>query len=98
MIVVRDVFKLKFGKAKEALALYKDAKPIFQKTGHAPDRVMTDYVGTYYTLVMEHTFKSFSEYEETIKNSFNDAEYEKWYQKFIPLAETGYREIFKIVE
>jgi hypothetical protein len=98
MIIVRDVFKLKFGKAKEALSLYKDAKPIFQKTGHTPDRVMTDYVGSFYTLVLEHSFKNFADYENMLNSSFSNEEYEKWYQKFTPLVENGYREVFRVVE
>jgi hypothetical protein len=98
MILVRDVFQLKFGKAKEALALWKEGKEILQKYGHYPDRVLTDLAGNYYTLVLETTSKNLSEFEESMKNTFKDKAYSEWYQKFIPLAESGHREIFNIVE
>jgi len=33
MIVVRNVFQLKFGKAREALALWKEGRALFQRLG-----------------------------------------------------------------
>ena len=98
MILVRDIFQLKFGKAKEAVALWKEGKELLKKTGHYPDRVLTDLVGNYYTLVLESTSENFSEFEDSMKKAFKDKAYGEWYQKFIPLAESGYREVFNILE
>jgi len=98
MILIRDVFQLKFGKAKEALAIWKEGKEILKKNGHYHDRVPTDLAGNYYTLVLETTSNNFSEFEESMKNTFKDNAYSEWYQKFIPLAESGHREIFNIVK
>lgn len=98
MILVRDIFQLKFGKAREALALWKEGKELLSAVGHKPDRVMTDLVSTYYTLVMETTFRDLADMETSLQRAFSDERYEKWYQKFIPLAESGRREIFRIVE
>ena len=98
MILVRDVFQLKFGKAKEAIALWKEGKEILKKNGHYPNRVLTDLVGKYYTFILETTSTNFSEFEESMKTTFKEKAYAEWYQKFIPLVENGYREIFNIVE
>lgn len=98
MILVRDVFRLKFGKAREAIALWKEGQSLLERIGHKPDRVLTDLVSTYYTFVLETSFRDISEMETSLKRAFSDAEYEKWYQRFIPLAESGYREILNIVE
>ena len=39
MILVRDIFQLKFGKAKEAIALWQEGKEIAREVGHgAADR------------------------------------------------------------
>lgn len=59
MIIIRNVFRLKFGKAKEALALVKE--------GAAP-RLM------------------------------GDKDWQANYQKLGALVDSGYREIFSIVE
>ena len=98
MILIRDIFQLKFGKTKDAIALWKEGKDILKKNGHYPDRVLTDLVGNYYTFVLETTSPSISEFEGAMKKTFNEKAYSEWYQKFIPLVEGGHREIFNIIE
>lgn len=98
MILVRDVFKLKFGKSREAITLWKEGREIMKSIEHMPDRVLTDLVSTYYTLVLETTYRDVSEMEASLQKAFKDERWQKWYQKFVPLAESGYREIFNIVE
>jgi len=61
MIVVRDIFRLKFGKAKEATALWKQAMGIMKRAGYgnAGNRLLTDLAGeAYYTLVLESSYDS----------------------------------------
>ena len=98
MILVRDVFQLKFGKAKEAKEAMKDGLAITKKTGYGPNRLLTDLTGPYYTLVLESTFESLSDYESALKDTLSSAEWGEVYQKFMPLVESGKREIFTIVE
>lgn len=98
MIVVRDIFRLKFGKAKEALGLWREARETLSSLGRLPDRMLTDLTGTYYTLVLETSYKNTSEFEESLPKMFSNEKYQQWYQRFVPLVETGYREIFKVVE
>ncbi|MCU7492166.1 MAG: hypothetical protein ACM3UR_02330 [Bacteroidota bacterium] len=98
MIVVRDIFRLKFGKAKEALALWREGSETLRNLGHLPDRMLTDLTGTYYTLVLETSYKNITEFEESLPKIFSNEKYQQWYQRFIPLAEAGYREIFRVVE
>jgi hypothetical protein len=45
MILVREVFKLKIGKAKEAKALYKEASALAKKYGMPEGRALTDLTG-----------------------------------------------------
>jgi hypothetical protein len=100
MIVVRNVFQLKFGKAKEALALWKEGKEISTRlsSGGAPPRLMTDLVGKFYTLVLENEFPSVGDMERESQRMMGQAEWKAWYQKFAALVESGYREIFTVVE
>jgi hypothetical protein len=98
MILVRDVFRIKFGKAKPALASIKSAKPLMRRLGYTPDRILTDFTGEFYTLVMESKFKSLAEYERAIKSHLGSKEWRRWYERFVPLAESGRREIFNIVQ
>jgi hypothetical protein len=98
MILVRDVFQLKFGKAREAKELWNEAKAIAEKYGMAPGRILTDLVGPAYTLVLETTYESLSAYENSMNSALGSEEWQAWYPKFIPLAESSRREIFTIVE
>jgi hypothetical protein len=100
MFVVRDVFQLKFGKAREALALLKEGLDVSKRAGFrdTPMRVLTDVVASYYTVVLESTFKTLADYERMGQESMAKDEWKAWYQKFVPLVESGHREIFRIVE
>jgi hypothetical protein len=58
---------------------------------------MSDLVGPYYTMVMETTFADLATWERDMHGTM-DAEWRSLYQKFTPLVESGYREIFTIHE
>jgi hypothetical protein len=100
MIVVRNVFRLKFGKSKEALAMWKEGREIIRRAGlpGGAARVMTDVVAPFYTLVIEHEFASVADWETESHRAMQNAEWEGWYRRFAPLCESGYREIFNVVE
>ncbi len=99
MIVVRDVLKLKIGKAKEAKVLWKEAEKIGKKHGMPTGRALVDLVGPYYTFVWEVTFKNVAEWEATMSSTTGAEEFGQWYQKFGALLESGgHREIFTVVE
>jgi hypothetical protein len=98
MILVRDVFQLRFGKAREAKALWKKGAAISKKLGYGPGRGMVDLVATYYTFVLETTYKNLADYEKALKKVLGTKEWGSWYQKFMQLAESGHREIYTILD
>jgi hypothetical protein len=98
MILVRDVFKLKIGKAKEAKALFKEAAELAKKYDLPVGRAMTDLTGPFYTFVWESTHKSLAEYEASMNDPRGAEDWGKWYQKFAPLIDGGHREMFTLVE
>jgi predicted thioredoxin/glutaredoxin len=100
MIVVRNVFQLKFGKAREALAVWKDGRALFQRLGMPMEksRILTDVVGPFYTMVLENTFESLTDYERAGKEVMGNEEWRAWYARLTPLCEGGHREIFSVVE
>jgi hypothetical protein len=99
MIIVRNIFRIKFGQAKPAVAAFKEARAMMQKIGvKAESRLLTDLVGVSYTIVHELQFASLSEFEQEIKRVTGSAEWRGWYDKFVPYCESGSREIFNVVE
>jgi hypothetical protein len=99
MILVRDVFRLKFGKARDAQAAFKDLSAKARtSTGAKSMRMLADLVGPYYTMVFESTYDNLSSYEKFSQQGMSDPEWRTAYQKFVPLVDSGYREIFTVVE
>jgi hypothetical protein len=96
MILIRDVFRLKFGKAKEARALWQEGMKLTRKYGYGPQRLLSDLTGPYYTLVMESEVESLAAWEANFGKTMGAADWEAWYHRFSPLVESGYREIFTI--
>ncbi|MCI0404924.1 MAG: NIPSNAP family protein [candidate division Zixibacteria bacterium] len=97
MIVVRNVFQLKFGKSREALELWKEGLGLLKKAGAENSRLLTDAVAPFYTLVLENAYPGLAEFENFHKKATANADWKKWYEKFAPLVESGRREIFNIV-
>lgn len=101
MIVIRNVFRLKFGKAKEALALVKEGAAIQKRVGAGIDfstRVLTDVTGPFYTLVWEITVPNLAGFEGAAPRLMGDKDWQANYQKLGALVDSGYREIFSIVD
>ena len=98
MIVVHNIFHLKFGKAKEGIALWREGLKMLEKSGFKASRILADVTGTYYTLIHESEFSSLSDFEKQHQSAQGQAEWQKWYEKFVPLVESGRREIYRVVE
>lgn len=99
MIVVRNVFQLKFGKAREALAVMKDGVAIQKRL--APEgsaRLLTDLTGRHYRLVLEMTLPNLAALEAMVPRVFGDKDFQANFQKMVPLVESGDREILTIVD
>jgi NIPSNAP len=98
MILIRDIFQLKYGKARDAKELWQEGKNINKEMSKIPSRLLTDLTGKAYTLVLEMTFDNLATYENSLKTVLSDPNWKTWYAKFVPLVESSYREIFTIVE
>lgn len=98
MILVRDVFQVKFGKAKDAVAAWKEGIALMKNTyGAAAPRLLTDYIGpSYYTLVFESTWETLADFEKQSTAAMSNAEWKTWYARVGPLMDGGHREILKI--
>ena len=99
MIVVRNTFHLKFGKAKEALAIMKEGLAIQKRLGvDVSQRILTDLTGDFYTIVLELTLPNLAAVEGTMSKVMGNAEWQANYQKVVPLIESGERNIYSVVE
>jgi len=97
MILVREVFQVKYGKMKDAKGLIKEMIGMMPAPADGPTRLLTDLVGQYYTLIMEMTHKDLAAFETSMSAEMSNPAFGALYQKFVPLIDSGRREIFTIV-
>ena len=98
MILIRNIFRLKFGQAKPAIAAFNDVRALLKKSGKS-SRLLTDLVGpSFYTLVHEMEFESLSALDKEMQEMMGSAEFRPRYERFVAFVESGSREIFNIVE
>jgi hypothetical protein len=102
MVVIRNVFQLKFGKAREAVAVVKDGLAIQKRLAASAGmdvkfRVLTDVTGPFYTLVLELTIPSLAAFEQSAPHIMGSAEWQANYQQLQAYVDSGYREVFTIV-
>ena len=101
MIVVRDIFRVKFGQSRDATALWKQAVELLVQSGFGVRgaRLLTDLVGQpYYTIVLESTFDSLAEWEQAHNAAKPNARWREVFQQIIPLTDEGRREIYSVIE
>lgn len=97
MYLVREIFHLQFGRYREARTLIDEAiekKLLLQPLG---TRILTDFTGEGYRLIIELPFSSLADYEADLKKELDSAGWTSWYEKFKPLLRYSEREILKVV-
>jgi hypothetical protein len=100
MVVVRDIFRLKFGQSKEAVALWKEAAASLRTSGYGAInvRLLTDLAGAaYYTVILESTFNSVADWEKAHQAARDNSAWKALYAKIIPYTEIGHREILSVI-
>ena len=97
MYIVRDIFYLKFGHFKDAKSLLDEAKGKNMLPDAQNLRVLSDFTGDAYRLIMEEGYESLADYEKSLGESLNENEWQQWYEKFKPHVERSHREILKLI-
>jgi hypothetical protein len=94
MILVRDVFKAKYGKGSELVALFKEAMKSW--ASNLNYRILTDLSGPFFTVVTEEEVESYEAWEKRLEEVFGHPEFAGWFAKMEPLVESGSREFYTI--
>jgi hypothetical protein len=98
MIIERNEFRLKFGKAREAIALWKELMEAGKGMGDKVPmmRLLTDISGPSYTIVTEIFLNSINDVGPKNYIWMTNEKYQEVYHKFIPLCESSDRTYFRI--
>lgn len=98
MILVRQTFQAKFGKAGEVATQMTEDSAMLSKvlgTEHRW-RVLTDLSGTFDTVVLEVEVESLGEWEQIRTTIFQDAEFRQAMSRSTGLLESGDLQFFTI--
>ncbi len=100
MVVVRNIFRVKFGQTKEATALWRQAVSILRDAGLVDEaRLLTDVAGeSFYTLVLETTHDSLAAWERAMQGLKDHREWQQVYAKIVAVTDSGRREILATIE
>jgi len=60
-------------------------------------RVLSDFTGDSYRLILEQSFTTLNEFEQTLSGVMNVEDWQKWYKKFQKHVRSSHREILKQV-
>ena len=94
MIVVRDVFQAKYGKGGELVELFKAARK--ELSPEYAQRILSDASGSFFTIVTETEVPSLAEWEKLIREVFARPDFAKWFERSLPLVESGRREFYNV--
>lgn len=93
--ITRDIFHLKYGHYRDVKELLEEAR----KDGLLPEgkaqRVLTDFTGDAYRLILEEGFDSLAEFERELTGELMKDGWQQWYKRFKEHVESGHREILK---
>ena len=97
MYIIRDIFQLRFGAYKEAKALLDEAYSKGMLPEAKSSRVLSDFTGDSYRLIFEERYDTLGDYEQSLRQSMDKADWKKWYEKFKQHVASSHREILKQV-
>jgi|ERR1700739_4390105 hypothetical protein len=98
MYIVRDTMFLKFGHFRDAKTLLDEAQKKDLLPKAVSQRILSDFTGHSYRLILEEGFNSLAEYEEFLQTSMATYQWKQWYEQFKQHVERSEREILREVK
>jgi len=95
MYIVREIFQLQFGRYKEAKALIDKGLKEGVLTPPAGSRILTDFTGEGYRLILESPYRSLGDFETDMQKEMRSSGWHEWYDQFKMLIRNSDREILK---
>ena len=98
MLLIRDIFRCKPGKARQVAEKFKQALPAFEAhDGFRNARVMVDLVADYWTVVMEAEVDDLAQFDSHMQSYGSRPEVQEALAGYLDLVEGGRREIYRIL-
>ncbi|PZS04028.1 MAG: hypothetical protein DLM69_02330 [Candidatus Chloroheliales bacterium] len=98
MLIIRDVFQVKWGHVDEAVALMKEIRDKWNSEGKKgfAVRILTDASGPFFTMVTESEAQNLADWERLNAAAFADPDFAAWFARTAELVESGRREFYHL--
>jgi hypothetical protein len=96
MMIERNEFRIRFGKMKEAKAIWLEICQSLKSDKDIKIRMMTDLTGPSYTLVVESELKDFIHIGLQQEKWKSNNRIVELYQQFIPICESSERVLYHL--
>ena len=98
MLLLRDVFQCKPGKARELAERLKRTIPVMEThDGFRNSRVMVDLVASYWTVVLEAEVEDLGAFERHMATYSSRNEVREAMDGYMELVTGGHREVYRII-
>ena len=94
MLIIRNIFTAKPGKASQMAKLMKET--MSSRPGMTV-RVLTDFIGQFNTVVMEIEVKNMGEFENQFKEYMSDPQIREKMKDYAEMYQEGRREVLQVV-
>jgi hypothetical protein len=95
MIIVRDVFQAKYGRGDELVGLFREMQTMMPQDQRL--RILTDASGQFFTVVTEMEVASLSDWEKSFTAEMAGKDFAAWFERMVPLVDSGHREFYNVV-
>ena len=97
MFLIRNVFHVKPGNARDFIEKFKNAAPHLKAAGLVKStRILTDSVSDFWTVVIESEVEDLSAYLNMAKSIHATKEVSDALKGYVEMVNSGYREVFLI--
>jgi hypothetical protein len=96
MFVIRNVFRCKPGQAKNVIDKFKAVQPFMQD--FAKHTIMVDEVASFWTVVVQVETEDLATFQRLLHERGQDNRIQDAMSGYMDSVESGYREIFRVVE
>jgi len=96
MYQIREIFHCKPGKAKDLVRVFKKAMPFMEKDGFKNGKIMTDFVASYWTVVIEYETLKLDSFADKARTETTDPQVAEIFKGYMDFVLEGKREVFML--
>jgi len=96
MFVIQNVFRCKAGQAKKVIEKFKAVQPFMQE--FAKHTIMVDEVANFWTVIVQVETEDLATFQKLLHERGQDKRIQDAMSGYMDFVESGYREIYRIIE